>query len=117
LAAQVVREPFTGIKEPPTIVALPGSVTGTVRRSWDLLGCLSAATPAVLDSDGSVKTKTEIREITHLHHALDACVIGLAAHFIPNRGDVWRLLSERRLRPEQQAQLVEALPTKLLDFD
>jgi CRISPR-associated endonuclease Csn1 len=117
LAAQVMREPFMHLAGQPTIVALPGSVTGSIRRSWDLLGCLAAATPAVLDPDGATKTKTEIRDITYLHHALDACVIGLAAALIPNRGDVWRLLSERRLRSDQQAQLVENLPTKLVDFD
>lgn len=114
LAAQVVRRPFADMTEPPPIVALPGSVTGTVRRGWDLLGCLAAASPGVLEPDGSTKTKTEIREITHLHHALDACVIGLAAHLIPNRGDVWRLLAERRLRSEDQKRLAEL---GLFDFD
>ena len=105
LAAQIVREPFADQTEPPSIVALPGQVTGTVRKGWSLLGLLSAATPTVLEPDGSTKTKTEIRDITHLHHALDACVIGLTARLIPNRGDIWQLLSERRLNPNQQAQL------------
>jgi len=117
LAAQVVRAPFAHLPQPPSIVALPGSVTGSVRRSWDVLGCLAAAAPDVLNTDGSVKTKTEVREITHLHHALDACVIALAAWLIPNRGDVWRLLAERRLGPEQQKHLIQNLPTKLVDFD
>ena len=114
LAAQVVRDPFAQLPQTPEIVPLPGSVTGVVRRSWDLLGTLAAAAPGVLESDGSVKTKTEIREITHLHHALDACVIALAAHFIPNRGDIWRLLTERRLTAPQQAQLAAL---GLFDFD
>jgi len=114
LAAQTVRASFSELAEPPAIVALPGQVTASVRKGWHLLGLLSSATPAVLETDGSVKTKTEIRDITHLHHALDACVIGLAAHLIPNRGDVWRLLAERRLKPEQQAQLAAL---GLFDFD
>jgi len=117
LAAQVVREPFSNLEEKPKIVALPGSVTGSVRRSWDLLGCLAAAAPDVMDSNNTVKTKTEIREITHLHHALDACVIGLASMLFPNNGDTWRLLSERRLGAEEQKHLAENLPSKLLDFD
>lgn len=114
LAAQVVRAPFKKLAKSPDIVALPGSVTGTVRRGWDLLGCLEAAAPAVKDADGTIRTKTEIRDITHLHHALDACVLALAAELIPNRGDVWRLLAERRLKPEQQAQLAAL---GLFEFD
>jgi CRISPR-associated endonuclease Csn1 len=122
LAAQVVREPFAQLPEPPQLVALPGTVTGAVRKAWNVLGCLSAAAPSVIENipqpDGTtkpeVKTKTEIRDITHLHHALDASVLALAAHFIPNRGDVWQLLSERRLNPEQQAKLAAL---GLFDFD
>jgi len=122
LAAQVVREPFARLPEPPRLVALPGSVTGAVRKAWDMLGCLSTAAPGVLETvklaDGTekqeVRTKTEIRDITHLHHALDACALGLAAHFIPNRGDVWRLLSERRLDSAQRAELAAL---DLFDFD
>jgi CRISPR-associated endonuclease Csn1 len=121
LAAQSVRQVLPHL-EPHDLVALPGSVTGTVRKAWDVLGCLSAAAPGVLETvklpDGSekqeVRTKTEIRDITHLHHALDACVLALAAHFIPNRGDVWRLLAERRLDSAQQAQLAAL---GLFDFD
>ncbi|MDP3070571.1 MAG: HNH endonuclease domain-containing protein [Opitutaceae bacterium] len=122
LAAQVVREPFAKLPDPPQLVALPGSVTGTVRKAWNVLGCLSAAAPSVMENitqpDGTtkpeVKTKTEIRDITHLHHALDAGVLALAAHFIPNRGDVWRLLAERRLNPAQQSELAAL---GLFDFD
>jgi hypothetical protein len=36
---------------------------------------------------------------------LNQDVLALAAHFIPNRGDVWRLLAERRLNAAQQAEL------------
>lgn len=122
LAAQVVREPFAKLPEPPQLVAMPGSVTGAVRKSWNVLGCLSAAAPSVMETitlaDGTtqqqVRTKTEIRDITHLHHALDASVLALAAHFIPNRGDVWRLLAERRLNSAQQAELAAL---GLFDFD
>ncbi|MBP9913616.1 MAG: hypothetical protein KBF26_09440 [Opitutaceae bacterium] len=114
LAAQIVRSPFAKAPQPPQIVALPGSVTGNVRKAWNVLGCLSAAAPGVLEADGTVKTKTEIRDITHLHHALDACVLALASCFIPNRGDVWRLLSERRLNAGEQAQLANL---GLFDFD
>jgi CRISPR-associated endonuclease Csn1 len=121
LGAQTVRQVLPHL-EAHDLVALPGSVTGAVRKAWDVLGCLSTAAPAVLESvklpDGmekqEVRTKTEIRDITHLHHALDACVLALAAHFIPNRGDVWRLLAERRLNAAQQAELAAL---GLFDFD
>ena len=122
LAAQVVREPFGNLTNPPQLIALPGSVTGAVRKAWNVLACLEKAAPAVMEvvpqTDGTtkpeVKTKTEIRDITHLHHALDATVLALAAHFIPNRGDVWRLLTERRLNSAQQAELAAL---GLFDFD
>jgi CRISPR-associated endonuclease Csn1 len=122
LAAQVVREPFAKLSAPPQLIALPGSVTGSVRKAWNVLACLEKAAPAVMEAvaqpDGTtkteVKTKTEIRDITHLHHALDASVLALAAHFIPNRGDVWRLLAERRLNSAQQAELAAL---GLFDFD
>ena len=121
LGAQMVRTALPHL-QPHDLVALPGSVTGAVRKAWAVLGCLSAAAPGVMERvklpDGSekseVRTKTEIRDITHLHHALDACVLALAAHFIPNRGDVWRLLAERRLNHAQQAELAAL---GLFDFD
>jgi hypothetical protein len=82
---------------PPSFIALPGSVTGMTRRCWRLLGCLSQANPRVQNEDGSTKTKTEVRGVTHLHHALDASVAAITANLIPNDGEVWRLLSKRRL--------------------
>ncbi|HVS52870.1 MAG TPA: HNH endonuclease domain-containing protein [Opitutaceae bacterium] len=122
LGQQVLRAPFSHLTKTPAFVALPGAITARIRAAWDVLGCLADAAPGVLekatDAEGRerllVKTKTEIREITHLHHALDACVLGLATARIPNRGDVWRLLLERRLNPMQRAEL-ESLD--LGDFD
>jgi CRISPR-associated endonuclease Csn1 len=122
LGQQVLRKPFENLAAPPAFVALPGQLTARARAAWSVLGCLAEAAPGILemttDPDGrerrEVKTKTEIRGITHLHHALDACVLGLAAERFPNRGDVWRALIERRPNPAQRAQL-EALD--LGDFD
>jgi CRISPR-associated endonuclease Csn1 len=105
LGAQVLRREFTELEEQPKIVSLPGSVTGEVRKTWDVVGCLSQASPQILDADGKPKTKTEIRDITHLHHALDACVLGYAAHFIPNNGRVWELISKRNLTPAERNEL------------
>ena len=89
----------------PVITSMPGSVTGVVRKGWNLIGCLSAANPNVLGETGQPKIKTEIRDITHLHHALDACVLALASHFIPNNGAVWELIVKRRLDETEQLQL------------
>lgn len=109
LGAQMLEGAFEGVKKKPVITSLPGSVTGAVRRSWDVLGCLAAANPDVLDPDDPeengrprVRPKTEIRKITHLHHALDACVLALADRFLPRDGGAWELLVKRRLTSDEQ---------------
>jgi CRISPR-associated endonuclease Csn1 len=103
--------------KPPVIVSLPGSVTAAARKSWNLAGCLAAANPNVLnaedlDENGKprVHRKTELRGITHLHHALDASIIAFASHLLPCDGGVWKkevieLLAKRRCNPTEQAQL------------
>ena len=109
LGAQMLEAEFANSKKKPVITSLPGSVTGTVRRSWGVLGCLAAANPDVLDPDdpddngqARVRPKTEIRKITHLHHALDACVLALADRFLPRDGGAWDLLVKRRLSSAEQ---------------
>ncbi len=84
-------------------------MTGAVRKSWSLSGCLAAVNPLVLnpndpgqDGKPGVRTKTEIRSITHLHHALDACVLGFASHVLPRDGGAWELLVKRRLGADEQ---------------
>jgi len=53
---------------------------------------------------GTPKNKTDIRGITHLHHALDACTIALAHHYLPGRfrgqkenekGAIWAAMLKR----------------------
>ncbi|MEM9399901.1 MAG: type II CRISPR RNA-guided endonuclease Cas9 [Verrucomicrobiota bacterium] len=94
-------------KQGPHFVSLPGSVTGAVRNAWKATGTLAQANPDVLDAQGQVKTKTEIRSITHLHHALDACVLGLASRYIPNNGRIWELLIKRNLARHEQEELLQ----------
>jgi CRISPR-associated endonuclease Csn1 len=105
LGAMALRKAFVGCTRQPVVVSLPGSVTGAVRKAWKVLGCLSLAAPQILDENREVKTKQEIRDITHLHHALDACVLGLAAHFIPNNGRVWELIVKRQWTPAEEREL------------
>ena len=105
LGAQVLRRAFQGCARQPVITSLPGSVTGEVRKAWRVLGCLSLAAPQVLDENGEVRKKDDIRDITHLHHALDACVLGFASHFIPNNGRVWELIVKRNLKEDERKEL------------
>ena len=114
MGAQLVRKVFQACREEPIIVSMPGSVTGAVRKSWNVLGCLTLACPQVKDETGAMRTKTEIRDITHLHHALDACVLGLASHFIPNNGRVWGLIVKRKLTEGEKEEL---LKLGVFDFD
>ena len=115
LGAEALQRAYLDEAKKPVIVSLPGSVTGTVRKSWNLAGCLQAANPNVmnpddLDENGKprVHRKTELRGITHLHHALDASVLALASHILPCDGGVWKrevleLLAKRRCNPAEQA--------------
>ena len=102
LGAQALQKHYLGGAQPPVIISLPGSVTGAVRKSWKLAGCLGLADLQIFDEEGEPRTKTEIRGITHLHHALDACVIAFASLFLPRDGGAWELLLKRRLNPDEQ---------------
>ena len=103
------------MKKPPTVVSLPGSVTGTVRKSWEFARLSSNRCAAqVKEADGSIKNKTEIRNLTHLHHALDACVLGLASHYLPNNGGLWELMLKRNPNDSEKALLRS---TGYFDFD
>jgi len=108
LGAQVLRRPYLGLERQPVVVSIPGAITGAVRKGWNLLGCLAAANPNVLDETGEPKIKTDLREITHLHHALDACVLAFASHYIPNHGGIWKLIAKRRLNETEQMELRSA---------
>ncbi|HEV2695812.1 MAG TPA: HNH endonuclease domain-containing protein [Verrucomicrobiae bacterium] len=114
LGAQIIKKHFTGVEKQPVIVSLPGSVTGTVRKGWNLLGCLAVAAPQVKEADGSIKNKTDIRNVTHLHHALDACVLGLASHYLPNNGGLWEVMLKRNPNEAEKALL---RTTGYFDFD
>ncbi len=123
LSARQIEKRFGHLRDTGRIVSLPGSVTGVVRKSWDCLGCLAPACPEVmemrptldknreliLDENGEpklslqVRPKGDIRDITHLHHALDACVIGFASILLPNNGKLWEQLVTRKVRPNERA--------------
>ena len=92
---------------------IPGAVTAEIRKSWNLTGTLSLVCPEVIftDENGVEKTrpKDEIRGLTHMHHALDAATIALAAHYFPlqkrgqnQSGKLWRALLKRNRNEEEQ---------------
>lgn len=113
LAAQQTKAWFAGRQiessHVPQVIHLSGSVTAATRRTWDLLGAISQACPAAKD-----KNKTDIREITHLHHALDAIVIGLSAHYFPRDGRLWALMSRRKIgNASDQAYMRDKLGDKV----
>jgi len=106
LAATEIEKEFGDLDDKPRIVSLPGSVTGEVRKGWKLYGCLAAHNPEVQKLLARAETeelniKKEMRNITHQHHALDACVIGYTSHFLPNEGGLWEALTKRNRRPDE----------------
>ncbi len=126
LGAQVLKRAFPD-EYRPHVVSLPGSVTGEVRKAWRLIDCLGAANPGIFEPNSTnPRLKNDIRGITQLHHALDACVLGLASLYFPRNGSVWSAMTkagadreaddERRLwlamtrrnPSEQEAQLLMA---------
>jgi len=104
LAARQIEKHLPNI-QPHDIISLPGQVTSEIRKHWNLLGCMARAVPEVLDENGKTITKTEIRDLTHLHHAVDAATIALGAHYIPNRGSIWEAIIKRRKEPKDWALL------------
>ncbi|MFM2169854.1 MAG: hypothetical protein RI957_83 [Verrucomicrobiota bacterium] len=88
---------------------IPGIVNAEIRKAWRLTGTLAMACPDVRDERGEIRSKDEIRGITHLHHALDAAVLGLCAHYIPLtqsgkdvKGKIWQAMLKRNKTEEEK---------------
>ncbi len=105
LSAQIIGKYFTNCNQKPVIVSLPASITVFARYFWNIMGCLSKAVPKIIDENGEVRKKDEIRNITHLHHAVDACTLALASHFIPNNGRIWELILRKKLTQYERNEL------------
>ncbi len=95
LSAQVIKKQLHNTR----IISIPGQITAETRKAWKVMGALAQCSPDILDKDKKVKEKDEIRNITHLHHAVDACVIGLIPILIPygDNGAIWKLLVKRHI--------------------
>lgn len=98
LACRVVSK----ILPEASIDMIPGAVTAAVRKSWDVLGCFKELCPEAVDPVSGKINKQDLRSCTHLHHALDACVLGLIPCIIPahRHGLLRRVLAMRRLTEE-----------------
>ena len=110
LAMRGLSKRFPGTPIDP----IPGPVTAELRKAWDLTGTLSLVCPEVIDAEGNIRPKGEIRGLTHMHHALDATTIAIAAHYFPFRkhgqdrkGTLFRALLKRSRTPEEQKILRE----------
>jgi len=93
------------------ITSIPGQVTAETRKGWNLLHTLDIACP-----ECAGKNKTEIRGITHLHHALDAAVLGITQYYLPGirsgeseneKGAIWQAMLRRRKTSSQQRLLLK----------
>jgi CRISPR-associated endonuclease Csn1 len=123
LSARQIEKRFKHLQNTDRIISIPGSVTGVVRKAWNCLGCLAPACPEVmamlptlddkrqliLDAEGKpslslqVRPKGDIRDITHLHHALDACVMAFASHFMPKDGRLWEQIVTKKVLKHDEA--------------
>ena len=105
LAMKAMRGYFAGCGRMPEIVAIPGRVTAMLRNQWNVMGILAETDERVKDETGRLRLKQEIRGITHMHHAVDAITLGLAATFIPRDGTFWAAMCKRRVRNDEKAML------------
>lgn len=105
LAMKAIRGYFAGCGRMPEIVAIPGRVTAMLRNKWNILGILAEVDERVKDKDGRLRLKQDIRGITHMHHAVDAITLGLAATFIPRNGTFWATMCKRRVKNDEKEML------------
>lgn len=128
LACRQIEKTMPSVQKPGSITSVPGSLTGVVRKAWQCLGCLAKAAPLILHDvpvwdgygnpvfgvDGkqrmrsAPRPKGEIREITHLHHALDAAVMGYAAMLLPRNGSLWEQIVTRKVAASDAAEFKRA---------
>jgi CRISPR-associated endonuclease Csn1 len=126
LAAQQLETAFLDLapEQRPPVIPLIGAVTATFRdKSWKLLGELAAVNPAVKevldngakdwDAGKNFNPKKAVREVTHLHHALDALTLGLITDLLvpPGHrsldGELARLIVKGKLTVDKEKNLDE----------
>ncbi len=109
LAFKVLKSIYIDAEKVPDLIHLPGSVTSAIRKNWDLMQCASETCPEIIeesqDGDSQLKTKDEIRSITHLHHAVDAITMGLTSALFPHTTRFYELISKRHLSESEREEL------------
>lgn len=106
MAAQIVKKKLKNA----SVISIPGQVTAEVRCAWKIMGALEKTVHDIVDEQNRIKEKSLIRDITHLHHAVDACTLGLIPILIPSgkNGAVWKLLAQRQLNGEELSTFKES---------
>lgn len=134
LAVQQLEQAFKDLPEPerPAIISITGAVTAAFRdKTWKLLPLLGSANPEInrlhqqkIESEKTGRDfnfKQAVREVTHLHHALDAISLGLITTLLVPagdagraglNGDLARFIHKGKLTGEERGQL-EVLRHKL----
>lgn len=134
LAAQKLEAAFLDLPEyqRPPVISITGSVVAAFRdKTWKLLPLLGAANEEVnrlhlekqkANTEGrDFNLKQAVREVTHLHHALDAISMGLITGLLVSAGDAGRaglngelarLIHKGKLKDEER-QLFETLVRQL----
>lgn len=103
LAAQQLSASFRHLPETqrPPVISITGAVTSAFRdKTWKLLPLLGAANGEVTrlheekqqaNAEGrEFNLKKAVRDVTHLHHALDAISLGLITALLVPQGDAGR---------------------------
>ena len=110
LAFKLVKSLYVDAGKTPELVHLPGSVTSAVRKNWELLPCMGDVCPEIYETlengDKVLLLKDKIRSITHLHHAVDAVAMGLAASVFPRTKRFYEAVSKRHLSVADREELL-----------
>ena len=101
MAAQTAKRHIPQAK----VAMIPGRITAETRKAWKLMGILGH--PNLVPEINEEMDKESIRSITHLHHAIDACTLGLIPLLIPGgtNGAVWVAMLKRRIPTAQADEL------------
>lgn len=99
-------------------ILIPGRITKEVRSRYDLLGMLAQfdarLSKTVTDFDGIQKTKVikkgAMRNLTHMHHAVDAIAILLAGTLITPQNRVWAIIAKPHQNADDKAFLLQNGP-------
>ena len=99
---KAIRGLFHNEPSCPTIRTISGKATAAIRRRWHINDILAEIDIRCKGEDGKCLPKRHLRNITHLHHAVDAIVIGLASSIFPHDGRFYSLLCKRHATEEEK---------------